>query len=158
MTKFKFGVAGIICVLAAGMFFAKFGWACTAWRTHDSDCIYGDMQDGTSWKRSCPNTVCHHVGRHRITNIPCSNETICMPSSEMDGPVDPTTNEVLTVHTNPNNLTGVCQKWYPITSDNSQMDGCADNQIIWNRVCQEYDPVEYPTRSCFAGDPNDTNY
>lgn len=131
-------VAGILAI----SLFAQWGHACSLWVARDSSCIYGDMQTGTLWTRSCPDTVCHRVGRY-IDNIPCDNETICMPSNSMDGA------------TNPNQLSTVCAKWYPINSDDAQMDGCASGQSEWRRVCQKYDPATYPTQTCSAPYPGD---
>ena len=154
MTNFKCITVGIVGVLTAGLLFAQICWACTPWRERSSECIYAGSHSGTLWTRKCPSTVCHRDG-HFITNIPCDNETICMPESQMDGPTMPGTDDQLPVHVNPNNLTTVCQKWYPLTGDDSQMDGCSENQHEWRRVCQKYDPVDYPTQTCSASYPGD---
>ncbi len=128
--------------------------ACSAWTPQDSECVYGDSQNGALWTRSCPETVCHRDGKF-ITNMPCDNEDICMPETTMDGPTLPGTDTQLPVHTNPNHLRTICQKWYPMNGDNSQLDGCPNGQIEWSRVCQKYDPQMYPTQTCSAGYPGD---
>ena len=154
MAKFGFMTLVAFSTFALSFLFPPTSLACTAWRARNSDCLFAGSHDGVLWTRHCPNTVCHRDG-HFITNIPCNNETICMPSSSMDGPTLPGTDTQLPIHTNPNNLNTICQKWYPMSGDDSQMDGCRSDQLEWRRVCQQYDPATLPTLTCSANYPGD---
>src|SRR6185312_1840569 len=97
MSKINFFVLAILFgVFAAIVLYPPVSLACSAWVQQNSECVYGDSQDGYLWQRSCPDSVCQRDGKY-ITNIPCDNEQMCMPETSLDGPKLPGTDTQLPV-------------------------------------------------------------